>query len=458
MRRPPSRSLRIQLVVLSAAATLVVLSGAAAVAVWQIHRVTDRALTDAMNTRVAALLPAVAADGSLGTRAAASGRATFVQVLGPRGDVVSASPSLVGLPPLMSLRDARAGDTRPRELGLPRPDVDLAVVGRPLQVRGGPGALVVGVESQGFLDARQQLTLLILVGLPIAVVLSGGLAWLLTGRALRSVVRLAEEADAISAGEPGRQLTALTRDAEVVRLVTALNRMLSRLDRRFAQNLAAAAETTHRLRTPLATLRADAELALADDDPEAARGSLARIIEDADRLSRLIDVLLSAARNQPERSDLVEQWPVLVEQWRRQAALRGSEIEFTSSGGGLVDVAAMRACVEPLVENALQHGTGPVAVTARAAADLEVRVENPGPGIPEQLGDRIFEPWVGTTNTGLGLWLARESARSAGGDVRCVAPGPPVTVFEVRLPLLPQRTSAATPGARLEPGLGSNHE
>jgi signal transduction histidine kinase len=422
------------LVVTSALAALVTMSGAAAIAVWQIWRATDRAVETAVRTRLEATRETVSPSGQLSSLAARAGRAAlWVQVLDAGGGVVSSSPSLSGDPPLLSLSAAR-GSAPPREVSPVGRDIDLTVGGAPLQVRGQAGALVVGVENEGFLDARTQVIVVVVTAAPLVTLLSAALAWLLTGRTLRSVVQLAEEADALSMAEPHRSLRVAAADSEMERLVAALNRMLARLDQRFSENLAASAATTHRLRTPLATLRADAELALTDPDPEAARDALTRIIEDADRLATLINHLLASAGPSRRLGGVDELRGPVAREWQRQAALKGRELHVVADGAGVVDIDALHACVDPLIENALQHGSGPtVTVTATVGATVTVQVENTGSGVPPELVDRLFDPWIGTSRSGLGLWLAREAARSGGGDLQCLAPGPPVTVFEVHL-------------------------
>jgi signal transduction histidine kinase len=344
----------------------------------------------------------------------------------------------------MTLTDARRGLGTPRQVGLAAPDIDLAIVGSAFRVQGRPGALIVGLESQGFLDARHELSVVLLVGLPLAVVLSGALAWALTGRTLRSVRRLAEEADAISLGEPGRSLVVDTRDTEVARLVAALNRMLTRLDSRYAVNLAAAAATTHRLRTPLATLRLDAELGLAEDDPEATRETLKRVIADVDRLGSLVDLLLANADLRTEhRVLLTDAVAELGEEWQRQARTRRRDLLIEVSGQGSLDVNILRAAADPLVENAIEYSAGDEPIVARLTvrdveghdAELTVEIENTGLGVPPDVTGRLFEPWTGTRNSGLGLWLAREAARAGGGEISCVEPGPPRTVFRLVLPV-----------------------
>ena len=106
----------------------------------------------------------------------------------------------------------------------------------------------------------------------------------------------------------------------------------------------------------------------------------------------------------------------------------------------------LRAVADPLVENAIRHTTPdrPVTVTVdRTDTDVRIRVSNHGAGIPAALRAQLFEPWTGRAHSGLGLWLAREAARTAGGEVVCDTYGPPTTTFLAQLPATPAQTTPA---------------
>ncbi|MBV9291247.1 MAG: hypothetical protein JO222_02270 [Frankiales bacterium] len=429
-------SLRGRLVAVATLTTLVVLSVGAAIAIWQVRSVTDRALTDAVRTRLATVRDGLTADGQLGSSRRIQRTATYVQVLGATGRVVSASPALQDTPPLLPFALARAGIRHPRLLNLNQPDLDLAVLAEPQAVAGGRGAVIVAVESQGFLDARQQLQTVIVIGVPLIVVLTALLTWLITGRALRIVTRLAEDADALSVSNSSRGLSIHTADVELSRLVAALNRMLTRLSTHYATNLAAAAETTHRLRTPLATLRAEAELALLDDDPQATRVALERIVADADRLTGLVDRLLSAAGGHSDVRPAESACAEMGAEWRRQAEARGCSVNVQCRGTGNTDVTLLRAVVDPLVENAIRHSSPnkPVAIDLLIDdSGTRISVTNQGLGVSPEVRDQLFQPWSGRPHGGIGLWLAREAARGGGGDLWCDSFGPPETRFVAQL-------------------------
>lgn len=435
--KPLTGSLRGRLVVTAALTTLLVMTAAAGIAVWQVRSVTGNALTDAVRTRLAAVRDGLSPTGALGSSIRVQRTATYVQVLDANGRVVAASPALRGAPPLVPLAQARAGIRRPRLLNLNQPDLDLAALAEPQPVNGRTGAIVVAVESQGFLDARQQLQNVVLFGVPLVVLLIAALTWLVTGRALRTVTQLAEEADALSVSDSGRGLSTETRDAEINRLVSALNRMLTRLSTHYATNLAAAAETTHRLRTPLAAMRAEAELALLDDDPDGARTALERIVGDTDRLTALVDRLLLAAGGHADIRPADVAFAEIGADWQRLAATDTRSMDIRCDATGSIDATLLRTVVDPLVENAIRHGERPDPLTVEVTGDdrgMRISVTNGGTGVPPELRETLFQPWAGRPNGGLGLWLAREAARASGGDVWCADYGPPRTQFIARLP------------------------
>jgi signal transduction histidine kinase len=312
-------------------------------------------------------------------------------------------------------------------------------MGAPVHLRDGTGAVIVGVERQGFLSARREVLTLLAIGLACATALVGVITWLLTGRALTTVGRLTAQAEKLSATDAPGGLAAPRQDRELAELTDALNSMLARLGEHHARNLAAAAETTHRLRTPLATLRAEAELALTEDDPEQMRSALRSVVSDADRLGAIIDRLLRIGSSGSLPRPVDEVVAELSEEWKRQARAAGAALEVHSAGTGDVDAQLLRAVVEPIVENAVAYAEPGSSVTIRVSANerLQVTVENLGAGVAEELRASLFEPWVSGASgrSGLGLWLARETAREAGGDVTFNESTHGVTRFSAWLPL-----------------------
>jgi signal transduction histidine kinase len=237
-------------------------------------------------------------------------------------------------------------------------------------------------------------------------------------------------------------------DAELARLVGALNRMLVRLHQSHTAELAFAADAGHRLRTPVATLRAEAELALREPDPAEQALALERIVRDADQLGSIVDRMLARSRAREYAPETVaDALGAAGPRWQRQAELAGVTLRVHLADGTPAETrcGALTEIVEPIVENAFRHtpsgGLVAVAVHLRAGSEVVVEVSNTGPPIPEELAHQMFDAWVSSRDAseagGLGLWLARETARDQGGDVTLGDRESDTTVFRIMLPTLP---------------------
>jgi two-component system sensor histidine kinase TctE len=255
---------------------------------------------------------------------------------------------------------------------------------------------------------------------------------------------LTENAETLGPGELGTGLPLPHHDAELARLVAALNRMLVRLEASHATELAFAADAGHRLRTPVAALRAEAELALRETDPAELGAALNRIVGDADRLTSIVDGMLARTRDRTQPAEPVRRVVAVAdERWRRQAALRGIDLVVEVAPGVTHELRCreLSDVVEPVVENALRHtadgGTIHVEVCPEADGRLVVEVRNSGQPIPAELAPHVFDAWVSGRDAsvagGLGLWLARETARDAGGDVVLLDSGDGTTCFRISL-------------------------
>jgi signal transduction histidine kinase len=443
--------LRLRLVVATLVGTIAFAVGFGALALVEIERLEARSVTQALQERLGVFQPEVSANGSLDTLAA-SPRTNIGQVIGPDGLVRDQTHSLVGQPAVIDLRRVLAHPAGVQQtVEVNRARVVLRAVRIKLTATrtspAGYGALVVGLEAEGFEAAGHQLRQILLLGLSGIVPLAGLLAWLLSGNALRTVSELTEEAEAVGLSDIGRGLDVAAGDPELRRLVAALDRMLARVAASLERERRFAADASHRLRTPLATLRAEAELALLEGDPRTMREALQRVIDDADDLGELVARLLAAHTARRTEAVLVtDALTAACERWERQVVACGSRLETDLDGlsdqGRTVDPHLLRTVIDPLVENGAQHGSeaGLVRVTALAAdGTLTVRVCDDGPGVDPSVRERLFQPWVTSRaergGAGLGLWLSQEAARAAGGDVVLASENHGSTAFEARLPL-----------------------
>jgi signal transduction histidine kinase len=463
VRRAP-RSLRGRLVLGAVAVGLVFAAVFGAVATLRLHQVEDAAVDTALRTRLDLVRDEVRPDGTLRPDRGRP-QTDLVQVIGPDGQVLTSGPALAGAPPLVTLDAVQShGASGVRsQRALQHPDIDLAALAVPLRLSGtatspaGTGALVVAVDAEGFTAARADLLRLLLVGLVTVVLAIALLSWALAGRALRSVTTLTEEAEAIRAGDLADGLPVPANDAELARLVGALNRMLARLHDSHNRELAFAADAGHRLRTPVATLRAEAELALQEPEPAQILGALRRIVRDADQLTLIVDRMLARNRSRgraptPAVRSAMESATI---RWARQADLLGVmlSVDLPTDLPDDLTCPELADVVEPIVDNAMRHtpraGRVEVIVDVRqAAAWIAVDVTNSGAGIPGELAPQIFDAWVSDRDAseagGLGLWLSRETARDKGGDVTLIDPAPGHTTFRVVLPCGPTTIGSST--------------
>jgi two-component system, OmpR family, sensor kinase len=232
-----------------------------------------------------------------------------------------------------------------------------------------------------------------------------------------------------------------TRD-ELERLAETLNGMLERIEEALRRERDFVADAGHELRTPLALLRTELELALRHGgSQDELRTAIGHAAEEVDRLTQLAEGLLLIARYDrgelPLKLEDVEAGALLRSvaeryRWRGELAVEG--------GDGLVvhgDRLRLEQALGNLVDNALRHGTGRVELSVEArdgGVELHVRDEGPGlpPGFAEHAFERFSRPDEGrsTAGSGLGLSIVKAvaeahggSAHIAGADVWIAVPG-----------------------------------
>ena len=300
------------------------------------------------------------------------------------------------------------------------------------------GSVVVGFSTAS-LERLQKIVLLGTLVLAGAVLLGGALAIrnALNG-ALEPVARMTASAREWGAHDLDRRFELGAPRDELTALAATLDGLLARIaaSRRHEQRFAS--EMAHELRTPLAGLQLQAELALkasGEQADEERTQALTAVVAQASRLSAAIDALLAVARNEIDPSvgsvDLV-------------AVARDFDgVEVRAIGAVPLaegDPAVVRRALTPLVENARQHARSAVSMElSTASGRVRLAVRDDGPGLDPALGVHAFDPGArgaeaADGGAGLGLPLARRLARSCGGDV-VIGPGPG-GCFVLELPAL----------------------
>jgi two-component system sensor histidine kinase TctE len=262
-----------------------------------------------------------------------------------------------------------------------------------------------------------------LLPLSILIVLMTIIVWAGTGAGLAPLLRLRREVE----GRSAMDLTALRSDAapqEVRSLVQALNALLASVRQNVASQKRFIADAAHQLRTPLAGLRSQTQLALRTNRDPALTACLDLVHQSAVRGAHLVDRLLMLARAEPEAAMATEQTPIEVLPFVRTLvtetvprALRARiDIGMEDAGGG-TDAAQLRVMGNELLlreallnilDNAIEYA-GPgsdITVRVKRHADRAViEVVDNGPGIPAALHERVLERFVRATDKGLGCGL-----------------------------------------------------
>ncbi|MDT7617397.1 MAG: hypothetical protein QOF00_4844 [Pseudonocardiales bacterium] len=280
----------------------------------------------------------------------------------------------------------------------------------------------------------------VLVAVLVAVVVAGA-AWVATRAALRPVDRMRVAAARLPTGE---RLPVPVADDELRALAEEFNALLARRDDAVARLERFTGDAAHELRSPVAAIRAQAEVAVAHPDPELADETLHAVADEAARLSTLLADLLVLARadagQRPEARpvDLVASARVAVARAGddgpvlRLVAPTPAEVAATPTEVGLV--------LDNLLGNARRHARSLVRVSVLPAGRwVRLVVEDDGPGIPEADRQRVFDRFTRLNpeaggGAGLGLALVAALVRGRGGTVSAGATASGGARLEVRWP------------------------
>jgi signal transduction histidine kinase len=291
-------------------------------------------------------------------------------------------------------------------------------------------------------------------------------------RGLREVVAQARDIDLATEGATIRVADA---PEEVREVGEALNAMLARIQQGLATMRTFTAGLAHELRSPLQNLIGEVEVALlqarsVEDYQRTLSGNLDDLYEISDAVDNLVAFCRSATPEPPrlavESFDLAEEAGLRLARERRTADRLGLRLELAESGDTtlVADREAGLRVLRNLVGNALQWAPRGSAVRVEVAGDaagVRLTVEDGGPGVPEALAPRIFEPFVsgrpraGTRGGyGLGLTICRQVMEAHGGTLRMERGGDGRTRFHAVFPRSGGASVAAGDAAASAPGPG----
>jgi len=324
---------------------------------------------------------------------------------------------------------------------------------------------VVGVarDTEELHQGLERLALTIGIAFPLALAaaLLGG--WFFATRVLKPVAAITRKAREITADRLNERLPVDDADDEFGHLAAVFNATLARLQDAFERLRRFTSDASHELRTPLAVIRSVGELSLKQDrDPAAYRESLGSILEEVDRLSRLLDALLVLTRAE-SASIALQQGPLdlsamaerAMEDLRVLAEEKSQTLETQLDRTVLAfaDETTVRQALLNLIGNAIRYTPehGRIRVRVQRASDGRARlaVEDNGPGIAPEHQSRIFDRFyridqsrsAATGGAGLGLAIARWAIELNEGEIMLQSEPGHGSTFAIVLPFHNARVS-----------------
>lgn len=352
-----------------------------------------------------------------------------IQVIDARGRVVISSENINGEGPLADLEPGtgrRVGATSVGE------EHSFLLTATAAEAPSGRFVVLVGRSNELVNESTALVTAILLGGVPLLLVLVGVTTWAVVGRALAPVDAIRREVDEVSGRELHRRVPDPDTGDEIARLAATMNRMLDRLEVSQARQRRFTSDASHELRSPVATIRHHAEIALAHPgqgtDADLAEVVLAedlrieRLVEDLLFLAQADERTLGISRGVLDLDDLV------FDEAARLRATTDLRVDVSGVSGGRVtgDATQLRRVLRNLCDNAARHARSTIWLSLEGAdARVVLRVTDDGQGVAAPERERVFERFVRLDEararddggSGLGLAITAEIVTAHGGTV-----------------------------------------
>lgn len=354
-------------------------------------------------------------------------------IRGPRGELVTGQPDL----PLPAV-PPKADDHQYYDAQLDGKALRVVAFALPLSGTSAKGvALVLVAETRAkrTLMADEIIVTMMLPQLLI-VLLAGILVHFGVGRGLVTLEKLRAAFGSRSLQDLS-PVTEAGAPREVRPLLHAMNDLMQRLSLAITKQQRFIADASHQLRTPLAGLKTQAELALREQDPAQVQHALQQIQTSSINLDHMVSQLLSLARAEPEATESMELLALdlsklaqeITGTWVPQALAKNIDLGFACKDVDcqiMGNAVLLRELINNLIDNAIRYTPANGHITVAVQSDvetIELVVEDNGPGIPENKRERVFERFYrilgsGEEGCGLGLTIVREIAMRHQAEVR----------------------------------------
>lgn len=383
-----------------------------------------------------------------------SEKGAVVQVLSATGKVIASTGNIDGEPPLLKTPPNTRAPLALTQSTSPLGNGSLRLQAWPATVANGHGWVYVATSLNQVDAAIGSLVTLFGVGLPIVLAIVGLIVWESVAVTLAPVERMRQRAAVIGAHDLGQRIPVPRSRDEIARLASTMNGMLDRLEAATLRQRQFVGDASHELKSPLAAVRAEIDVATAHPDQTDQRAVFASLGEQTDRMAALIDDLLFLARSDElaptSEADVVDLDELVLAEIRRHRGTPRTPIELRTVQAARV-VGSRRdltRALRNLVENAREYARSIVLLSLTVSeTTATLTVSDDGPGIAAEDRERVFERFTRLENSrlrrnsaagfGLGLAIARQIVHAHGGTLTIDAPtdGTTGAVFLLRLPL-----------------------
>ena len=387
----------------------------------------------------------------------------FIQVVDERGEVAS-SPNVVVSKAIVELKAGDEAEVIPDITGFVKEeDGPFLAVAVAAATPSGNSMVIVGKTLEPVDETVRAVTALLLGGIPLLLLVVGSVSMRVVGRSLAPVEAIRDEVEKISSRDLHRRVPQPSGGDEISRLATTMNGMLARLENSQARQRRFVSDASHELRSPVATIRQHAEVALAH--PETSKlEELADIVllENARLQSLVEDLLLLSHVDEGTlklRTQAVDLDDLVFEEAKRLRATTELRVRTSRVSAGRVsgDREQLNRLIRNLSNNAARHARGTVEFSLRDGDGAVVlTVDDDGRGVAPSERERVFERFVRleegrdreSGGTGLGLAIVAEIATAHEAGI-AVADSPMGGArFEVRFHSADQADALGRPPAR----------
>jgi heavy metal sensor kinase len=380
----------------------------------------------------------------------------FLEVLSPEGELLYRNERLAGQPlgdKIIADEGVGGYSTRSGRLS---DGTSVRMVSRRHTLDGHPLLLRLAYSEEPIRARFEEFSIASLFALPLALALVGIGSYLLTKRALSPLGAMACRAEAITSERLNERLPTGDAGDELEHLAHVFNHLLARLEQSFEQLRRFTSDASHELRTPLASIRSVGEVALAKDgNAWEYRDTIGSMLEEVNRLTALVDSLLTIARADAGRiefhptvfsamglaRDAVGLFDVLAEEKGQIITVEGDE-RINVKG----DRVFIRQALVNIIHNAVKHspvgGDISVRVYREPGGNVGLEVADSGPGIAPEHSAKIFDRFYRVDQSrsredggaGLGLSIAQWAVRAHGGRIQLLTTPDTGCTFQIFLP------------------------